>query len=303
MKLTQQAQYRLAIAIAIFVVAVWGETFISSKILLDNGMAPAEIFFLRFLLAYIFMWMFRPKAKVWANSLKDELWMMLLGITGGSLYFMVENTALSLSTASNVAIIVCSVPLVTAALAACFYKDERMNKTQIIGSVIAFLGMVLVVFNGEIILKLNPVGDLLAFGASLTWGIYSIVTRQVINTYKITFITRKVFAYGLITIIPYFIFVQPFEFDLKRLTSPVILVNTIYLGMVASMLCFIVWNWALKKIGTVTTTNLLYCQTFFTMLIANIFLGERITWMAVVGTIILTLGMILALNKNRSLDC
>lgn len=293
--------YKLAIVSAIMVVAVWGETFVSSKILLDNGMKPAEIFFVRFLLAYFCMWILKPKGRLWSDSVKDEMWFVLLGITGGSLYFMEENTALSLSTASNVAIIICSVPLVTAGLAACFYKEERMNCRQLIGSLIAFVGMVLVVFNGEVILKLNPMGDLFAFCAALTWAVYSIVTRKVLGRYRISFITRKVFAYGLITVIPFMLILQPpMTDDIMRLTRPIVLSNLLYLGIVASMLCFVVWNWALKRIGTVKTTNLLYSQTFFTMLAANIFLRERITWMAILGTAILTLGMFLALSKTRS---
>ena len=125
--------------VALVVVFIWGETFISTKVLITNGLMPADIFIYRFTLAYICLWAFAPK-KLWCDSMKDELVMVLLGIFGGSLYFLSENTALKFSTASNVSILVCSAPLLTALLISLFYKDERMNGRQIAGSLIAFAG-------------------------------------------------------------------------------------------------------------------------------------------------------------------
>lgn len=284
---------RLAFGIAMLVVAIWSETFISSKILLNRGLMPADIFVIRFLLAYLLMWIICP-TKLFADSLKDELRMLLLGMTGGSLYFMTENSALSYSTASNVAIIVCSAPVLTAILLSAFYKDERMNLSQIFGSCIAFVGMILIIYNGEVVLELNPKGDVLALAAALTWGLYSLMMKKVSARYSTRFITRKVFAYGLLTILPYLIWKCPLHIEADVLLQPLVWGNLAYLGIVASMGCFIAWNWCLARLGTVRTTNLIYCQPFFTMLVAFLVLHERITWMAIAGTVILTVGMILS---------
>lgn len=282
--------------VAIAVVAIWAETFVSSKILLDKGLFPADIFFYRFVIAYVLIWMISPK-KLWSGSFKDELVMFFLGVFGGSLYFLAENTAIQYSTASNVAIIVSSAPLMTACLVAIFYREERMTGSQLLGSLVAFVGMTLVVLNGQKVLHLNPVGDMLALGASLTWALYSLLIKKVSDKYDIRFITRKVFGYGLITIIPHYLLVSPLKWDTDILSQPAVWGNLVYLGVVASMLCFVCWNWALKKIGTVRTTNLIYCQSFFTMIIAKIILGDRITWMAIIGTIILIYGMSKAVKR------
>lgn len=281
---------------AIFVVAVWGETFISSKVLLNAGLAPADIFFYRFLLAYVFLWPFSSK-RLFSDSFKDEMLTLLLGVVGGSLYFLVENSALEYSTASNVAILVGSAPLITALLVAVFNRSERMKGRQVIGSAIAFLGMALVVFNGKFVLKLNPLGDALAIGAALTWAIYSITIRGLSDRYDVRFITRKVFFYGLVTILLYFLAVEPLNMDMSVLSRPVVWGNLLYLGLVASLACFLLWNWTLGKLGTVRTTNMIYGQCFFTMIIAHLVLGEEITWMAVAGTVILILGMVGAVKN------
>lgn len=282
--------------LAILVVFIWGETFISTKVLITNGLMPADIFLYRFSLAYLCIWAFSPK-RFWCGSWKDELVMLLLGVFGGSLYFLAENTALRLSTASNVAMLVTSAPLMTALVVAIFYRDERMNLKQIGGSVIAFVGMALVVLNGKFVLKLNLSGDLLALGAALTWAIYSLLIKRVSDRYDVVFITRKVFGYGLLTIIPYFLLVEPLNTSGAILSLPAVWGNLVYLGLVASLGCFLAWNWCLPRLGTVRTTNLIYAQPFFTMLIAHIVLGDRITFMAVIGTIILTIGMMLAVKR------
>lgn len=286
-----------ATLVAIGVCGIWGETFVSSKILLEAGLMPSDIFFYRFTLAYACMWIFCHK-KLWSDSWKDELLLLLLGITGGSLYFLSENMALMYSTASNVAILVGTTPLVTALLLSTFYKEERMNGKQITGSLVAFAGMIMVILNGQLILHLNPRGDILALSASLTWGFYSLIIKHLSKNYNTLFITRKVFAYGLLTIIPYIIFTQPLNADLSILLQPTVCLNLLYLGLIASMLCYFAWNWSLTRLGTVRATNIIYLQSFFTMFFSYLILNERITLMAISGTLVLILGMIMASKRS-----
>lgn len=287
----------MAELIALIVVAIWAETFVSSKILLTAGLTPADIFFYRFIMAYVGILLVSHK-QLWAKSWRDELLMLLLGVSGGSLYFLVENMAINYSTASNVAILIGTTPLMTALLLALFYRDERMNKQQIMGSLVAFAGLVLVVMNGQLVLHLNPRGDILALAASLLWGIYSLILKVVSPRYDAKFITRKVFGYGLLTILPWFVLVQPLAVDSTLLLQPVIWGNLLWLGVVASMGCFLAWNWVLPRIGVVKSTNILYTQSTFTMVISAIVLHERITWMAISGVLILVLGMVIMRRKH-----
>ncbi len=293
---TLKTNQKVAFAVAILVIAVWGETFVSSKVLLNAGLLPANIFVLRFTMAYAFMWALSHKSFC-AKSWRHEMMFLALGLAGGSLYFLSENMALMYSTASNVAILVGTTPLMTALLMWIFYKDERMSRKQLTGSLVAFVGMVLVVLNGQLVLHLNPLGDMLALGAALTWGFYSLIMKRLSTQYDTRFITRKVFGYGLFTIIPYIVFVSPMNLDVTILSKPEVWGNLLYLGIIASMLCFVLWNWVLRRLGIIRTTNLIYSQSFFTMLISAIVLGERITVMAVVGTIVLICGMVFAARK------
>lgn len=289
----------IAFVAVLFVIAVWGETFVSSKILLGHGMAPAEIFFCRFLLAYVCMWAL-PGRRLFASTPGDELRLAATGLLGGTLYFLSENTALQYSTASNVAILVSSTPLITALLVSVLHREQRLTPLQAGGSALAFAGMVLVVLNGRFILHLSPKGDALALGAALCWSLYSIILQDLGNRYDVRFITRKVFFWGLVPLAPYFLFVHPPSLDGETLRETAVWGNLLYLGLVASMLCFVLWNWSVGVLGTVRTSNMLYTQPFFTMLAAFILLGERITGMAVAGAGLIIVGMVLFERNPRS---
>ena len=73
-----------------------------------------------------------------------------------------------------------------------------------------------------------------------------------------------------------------------------ILLNLLFLGCVASMLCFLAWNWVLKKLGAVVATNYVYFNPVTTILFAWAILSEQITIYFLLGTALILLGMFLA---------
>lgn len=276
---------------ALAVVTVWGTTFVSSKILLNTGLMPADIFFYRFLMAYLCLALVSHR-RWWTDTWQDELRLMGLGLMGGSLYFLTENMALVYSATSNVSILVSCSPMLTALVVGLFYRSERMNMRQVLGSIVAFVGMAMIVLNGQLILHLNPLGDILALSAALTWAFYSLLMKGVMERYSTDFITRKIFFYGVLTILPYFLWVEPLNTHITLLQEPKVLGNLLFLGLLASTGCYLLWNWVMKALGAVKATNYIYLQSLVTMLFAHLVLGERITWMAIAGTLLLILGML-----------
>ncbi|MDR2145191.1 MAG: DMT family transporter [Tannerella sp.] len=282
---------------AFFVVGVWGVTFISTKFLLLAGLSPEDIFFYRFGLAYIGIW-FTGKNRLFAKNWKDEFIFLLVGITGGSVYFLAENFALEFTQTSNVAFIVCTAPLVTAVLSHIFLKNEKLNRRLIQGSILALVGVALVVFNGKFILHLNPAGDLLSFLAAISWAFYTILLKQVSNRYPMLFITRKVFFYGLLTILPTFL-IHPLTTDTGILFQPVVYLNLLFLGIVASLLCYFFWNLVIKQLGAVRATNYVYIVPVITLIASSLFLDETITVFAVTGMLFTLAGVVWAGRGSR----
>ena len=274
---------------AFLIVVIWGCTFVQTKLLINAGLRPDEIFLFRFILAYLLILPFAGK-RLFLDDWKDELLAVLLGLTGGSLYFITENYALAYGYCSNVSLIVCLTPLVTALIVGCFYPGERLNRKGLLASLIAFAGMALVVFNGNFILKLSPLGDILAFAACLCWALYSLIIKRLQTRYSNMLITRKVFGYGLLTIIPWLL-PQGVNAELLWSGGAVVWGNILFLGCVASMLCFLGWNWCLEKIGTVRATNLLYLNPVVAMTTSAFVLGERVTWVALMGAALILAGL------------
>ena len=275
---------------AFIIVVLWGCTFVQTKILINAGLRPDEIFLFRFTLAYILILPFAGK-RLMLDNLADELLAALLGLTGGSLYFVTENYALAYGYCSNVALIVCLTPIVTSFIVGCFYPGERLRGTGVLGSVIALVGMALVVFNGNFILKLSPLGDILALGACLCWAVYSLVIKRLQGKYSNMLITRKIFGYGLLTILP-LLLVRGVNVDILLDGGAVVWGNVLFLGCVASMLCFLGWNYCLERIGTVRATNLLYLNPVVSITTSAIVLGERVTWLAIIGAVLILAGLV-----------
>ena len=307
--------------VAFVTVAIWGSTFVFTKLLLQSGLSPAQIFTLRFIIAYVLLLGYSMIIEFpaplrggvrggvtsfhwFCTSRKDELLMVVLGLAGGSVYFLTENAAMLYTTATNTSLIVCSCPLFAMLLFALIYRySESISKIQALGSVIACIGMAVVVLNGHFVLHLSPLGDTLAFGACLCWAVYSLLMKPATERYSSLFITRKVFFYGLLTIVPYFI-LRPeeawiFTPSILQFFNLSILLNLLFLGVVASMICYVTWNWVISKLGAVIATNWVYFNPITTILFAWWLLHEQITVWFLLGTALILTGMILA-EKPRT---
>ena len=281
--------------IAIATVAIWGTTFVSTKILIQHGLAPSEVVFNRFVLAYICMWSISRK-KLFANRIKDELLLFLAGLCGGTIYFLTENTALGITLASNVSLIVCTSPILTTFLSYLFKRKEPFTRHLLYGSFMALIGVGLVVFNGSFILKINPLGDFLSLTAALMWAFYCLILKQLDSRYSTVFITRKVFFYGIMTTLPVFLF-RPLHWDTSLMLQPVVWGNLLFLGIIASMLCFISWNACVKELGAVQSTNYIYIVPLVTLLTSAIIIDEKITVIALSGCFLILCGVYLAERK------
>lgn len=275
---------------------VWGVTFVSTKVLLDI-FAPAEILFLRFLLGMIALWCVRPQ-RLHVKGARRHLLFAGAGLCGVTLYFLLENMALQYTLASNVGVLVAISPLFTALLAR-LLLGERLRLGFFIGFVFALAGIVCINVNSGAVLRLNPLGDLLAVLAALTWAFYSILTRRIGQMgYDTTLATRRIFGWGLLLMLP----VLPFAgvgTDATRLLLPTAAGNLAFLGLGASALCFVLWNFALSRLGPVTVSQYIYLIPLVTVGASLAVLGEPVTLLAVVGMALILAGLLISEGRFR----
>lgn len=298
--------------LALIVVAIWGITFVSTKTLISAGLDPAEIFVVRFSLAYVGIWVLslvQPGGKrLFCRSWQDELLFAFLGVSGGSCYFLTENTALAYTQASNVSFLVCSAPLWTI-LFSLIYRRLRRDRFAdamervgsgwmlALGTLMALGGMALMLFDGQRV-QVSLRGDLLALGAALCWAFYSLFIGRMTDEYGALFATRKVFFYGILTILPFLLgreFAPPALFR-----EPAVWGNLLFLGLIASLACFVAWNRVTARLGNISAVNYVYLNPIFTLISAMILLGERLTPLSAGGSVLILLGVILAGLQRRS---
>ena len=202
---------------AFFTIVIWGTTFIATKVLLQV-LTPVEILFYRFFLGYLILWLVVPKNLKLDNH-KQELYFMAAGLLGVTLYFLLENFALTFTLAANVGVIIAIAPFFTALFDYFFLHGERPRLRFFIGFFVAITGICLISFRGDNTVHLNPAGDLLAIAAAVVWAGYSTFTKRISTFgYGTILTTRRIFFYGLVFMIPA-LFIFGFHLDFSVFTE------------------------------------------------------------------------------------
>ena len=253
---------------AIAVMLAWGTSFLSTKVLMVNGgFTPVEMFVYRFAGAYLILLALTWK-QIRSNSWRDELTMLLCGVCSGSLYYILENYALQLTTTANVSMLASISPLFTTLLMVVFYH-MKLKMGVLFGSITAFIGVVCIIFS---------------HGESIT------------PHYSSLFITRKMFFYGVLTACP-LLFLQNEPYHLQLLfdmSQPQYLLNMGFLVLICSCAGFFLWNEVMKALGPVSSNNYLYVQPLVTMVAGYFLLGEQIFPLGYLGCVLIIGGLIMA---------
>lgn len=277
---------------------MWGTTFVATKVLL-NYFTPMEIMFFRFLLGYITLLLIKPKF-IKPISLKQELIFFLASICGISLYQYLENLSLSYTTASNVSIIGASSVFFTAIFSLLILKDEKINIFFYIGFIISIFGVGLVSYNPNEGFNTFSIGDIIALLSTILWGVYSVIVK-VISKYKYDpiLVTKRIIFYGTISLIPFCIFGNH-DLSLTRFLNIENLLLMIFLGVLASAVCFFTWNLAVDYIGPVKTGLYFYLSPVITIIFGIIVLNEKLTLLGVIGTLLIFIGLYVSSIKTKN---
>ena len=281
-------------AAAIITIFVWGVTFISTKILL-TGFLPVEILFCRFVIGYLALFAICPRLLPYGGlrqeayfvaaglgylalfaicprllpygGLRQEAYFVAAGLTGICLYYLLENIALTYTLASNVGVLLCTAPFFTALAGfAASRGKERPHRRFIFGFVLAMAGIYLI-STAESGMQFNLTGDILALSAAAVWALYAVLTRKITT-----------FGYNTILIT----------------RNPAYLFNILFLGLGASAMCFVTWNYAVKVLGAVKTSAYIYAVPVLTVASAVIVLNEPVTVKMLAGGVLIILGLLLS---------
>ena len=282
--------------IALATICVWGSTFIFSKTLLDV-FTPVQIMLLRFFVAYAVLWCMYPKTE--KTTARDNLGIFFMSLFADTVYFLCENNALRYTLASNVSILVASAPIWTAVLAHFFIKGNKLRKNTVYGSLIALVGVALVVFNGTVVLKFNPFGDMLSMAAAICWALYSVMITHYVHRFSSFFLMRRMTFFAILTTLPLAFFMGELNMPLYEFADPHKLFCIVFLGILGSGISYVTWNIATRRLGIVKVNTYIYVNPFVTLVTGALFLLEPITLMSVIGALLIICGVIIGVRERK----
>ena len=282
--------------IALATICVWGSTFIFSKTLLDV-FTPVQIMLLRFFVAYAVLWCMYPKTE--KTTARDNLGIFFMSLFADTVYFLCENNALRYTLASNVSILVASAPIWTAVLAHFFIKGNKLRKNTVYGSLIALVGVALVVFNGTVVLKFNPFGDMLSMAAAICWALYSVMITHYVHRFSSFFLMRRMTFFAILTTLPLAFFMGELNMPLYEFADPHKLFCIVFLGILGSGISYVTWNIATRTLGIVKVNTYIYVNPFVTLVTGALFLHEPITLMSVIGALLIICGVIIGVRERK----
>ena len=276
--------------IAILVILAWGVSFPFTKLLLNANISPTEIFVYRSAIAYLGLLVIsRFKITIW--NWRDELVAVLCGLTGGAMYFVLQNIALEMTLLSDVVIVIAINPLLTTILAAIFLKEEHFSWKILVCSAVAFAGVAVVTLRNGVVWGDGLLGNILSFLAALSWAVYSVLLKRVQTRHSTLDITRKVMIYGMLCALPVMLF-TPLT-PLSTLLQINVLSNMLFLALVCSMAAFFVWNLVIKKIGAIRASNYLYLDPIISIVMGVILINEKVGTIAILGCALVLIGVIM----------
>ncbi|MDD3412880.1 MAG: DMT family transporter [Lachnospiraceae bacterium] len=282
--------------VAFITIVIWGTTYIFTKVLLQS-FQPVEILFFRFVIAYFVLMIISPKKMQVEKT--HEKYFVFAGLTGITFYYLLENIALVYTQATNVGVIISVAPFFTAIFAYLFIKGEKLSLNFMMGFIVAMVGIIMISYNGSTSFQLNPIGDILALLAALVWAVYSILIRKISSLgYGSIQMTKRSFFYGILFMIPA-LYVLNYHPDYAKLLEPAILMNVLFLGVGASAICFVIWNYAVKTLGAVTTSIYIYLVPVITTTTSIIVLKEKINFVSIIGILCTLIGLFLSQKRGK----
>jgi len=273
---------------------IWSLSYLSIKVVAQE-VSPTLSAFYRFMLAAIILFIILkvkfPEEKV----LKvDRLKFALGGLFGVAIYFIFENYAVAYTSASNVAILIATIPVFTIFSQRLIYK-EKLTYGKLFGAALSVVGIIIIIASKQRVslLSKGSIGDLMALGAVFSWVIYNMVCSSFKGNYKVITITTYEIMWGSLFLSPS-LFFSPLQ-----IPSTKVVLNILFLSIFCSCIGYVMYVHCLKDLGATIITTYINLQPIMSLIAAGIILKEVVTVWQVVGCIVIIIGVTLVSLDSR----
>jgi drug/metabolite transporter (DMT)-like permease len=268
------------------VVVVWAGSFSVIKALLDDGVPAIDIAILRYAIAApgfaFILWRARGLPGLTRGDAARVVAAGLLVVVG---YHLFLNVGTRDTTAGIAALVVALAPAMTLVLALTLGLD-RVRPRHVVGLAVAFVGVAIVVLlgSGHELSFQSAKGPLVVLGAPLAFASYNVILKPLLGRHDLLALTAATSLVGIVGLVP-----------LVRRSTVETVVNAsateaallLYLGVLATLLGYILWNVGLRGIGPTRAVAYTYAISPLAVVFGAVTLGETVTpWLVVGGVLV-----------------
>jgi drug/metabolite transporter (DMT)-like permease len=286
-------------------VLFWGMSFVSSKAILNSGFPPMTMVALRFVIASALLLPIHRRLGAPAKlaGRRDYLTLMLSGIMGVSLYFFFETRGIQLTSASNAALIVATIPVLTVVADRIFYKNP-LSWLQGLGISLSVIGVFLIVQRSSSQFPRAVAGNLFMVGACLCWVAFIFLSRRLQKRAGGLFLTTWQSVIGAVFLAPLALLERSrwtFGFPQGAVFGrPVVWLNLLYLGIACSAVGYFFYLHALSGLGSVVVSSYINLIPVVGAVGGVAVLGERLAAIQILGAAVVISGVFLVNLRRRA---
>jgi drug/metabolite transporter (DMT)-like permease len=279
---------------------VYATSYVATRLVLDE-VPPALLALVRLVIgAAVLVPLARVLEPATAYGRRDAwqiAWMGAIGFAGA---FAFTNLGLARSTATNAALLIIVEPVSIMALSP-LLLGERLTRRQTAGAALAVLGAVVVVLDGVpgVAHALAPHwrGDLLLVLAGLAYGAYTLLGRGVLMRHRPLGVTARSIMWGAAVMVP--LALVEWAGGARPVLSPGAVAGTLYLALIITALGYLVWNWALARVGAPRAAISVTVQPIGGAILGVALLGEPLTVFTVAGGVLVVAGLWLTVTGRQ----
>ena len=265
--------------------------YVVSKVVLEI-IPPFTLVSLRLLLGIITLAIVVSMRRFPKITRRQLLQVVGVGFVGYGISLSLQFLGTKLSTAANGSLVTSATPAFVLLFAWLFLR-EKITARRLIALLLATCGVVAVIDPRSA--QLNPdlfFGNLLLFGAAITWALYSVLVRRMTQSLDVLPFSLIAFFGGLPVTIP----AGVWELNTAGIgeISLGVVGGVLFLGVISTALAMILWNTAFAVLDAGAASLTFFAQPVVGTFLGWLFLGERITSFFILGGILIGIGLVVS---------
>lgn len=273
-----------ALLAGLSVVVLWASAFPAIRVAAPE-LGVIGLSFSRLVIAAAALLILAPFLGVRMPKVRDLQLIIACAFFGMTAYQLLLNWGELYVPAGTASVIVAAAPLVSTGIAVVAFH-EKMTAPKAVGSLVALGGVAIVCLARTGISLSSAV--LIVVAAMVVQGIYHPLTKPLLKKYSGLEVATYCMVFGTVMTLPF----VPFGLTDMLDAGTGAWIAALYLGLLPSALGFVLWGYAIARLGVTTSTSLLYLVPPVAVAISFFWLHEIPLASELLGGMVVILGVI-----------